>query len=140
MPAGYFAASGSGVGRVATQVIGVPLGDFEITRHRLRAPLVTGATTAAVHFFTRVSALSTPPLGWIARPGNVDPATIDQMDLASSKTGISLTQSATVASDSTVPSPRAICQGELWVIVDVTVAGGAWSVVGLVECVDLSTI
>lgn len=137
MPSHYWTASGTTVERKAVQVLGVPL-SAELLRSRLRASSLVGATTAALHFFTRVSSQPNAPLGWIAPPGNVDPATVDQLNQALSKTGISLTASATALSDTTVPANRTILSGELWVIVDVTVAAGAWTVIGSVDTVDVA--
>lgn len=137
MPSAYWTASGTTVERKAVQVVGVPLSG-ELIRSRLRASSLVGATTAALHFFTRVTPDTSPSNGWITRPGNVDPASIDQLNLALSKTGIALTASATALSDTTVPSNRAILSGELWVIVDVTVAAGAWTVIGSVDTVDVA--
>lgn len=135
MPSFAWSASGSGTGRTAVQVVGVPL-NGDLVRSRLRAPSIAGATTVALHFFTRVCERN-PPLGWILRPGNVDPATVDQLNLSLSKTGISLTASASATTDSTVPTNRALISGELWVIVDVTVAAGAWSLIGVVDIDNL---
>ena len=137
MPIHYWAANGTGTGRKAIQLEGVPA-HAELIRYATRAPAIAGATTIALHFFTRVSNNANLPLGWIARPGDVDPATLDQLNLATSKTGISLTGSATATSDATWPNNRIICQGELWLIVDVTVAAGTWSLVGAVNTTDLS--
>ena len=137
MPAHYFTASGAGVERQAVQLHGVPL-NGELVRTRLRASALAGATTAAIHFFTRISNEVSRPLGWIARPGAVDPATVDQLNLAFAKTGIALTASASATSDVSAPGQRTILQGELWVIVDVTVAAGAWTVIGSVDTVDIA--
>jgi hypothetical protein len=132
----YWTAQGTGISRAAVQITGIPYAG-EIKRVRVRAPVANAATGSFFYFGRIVNTSLTPQPGWLVRPGAVDPATVDQLNLAASATGKVLTQSATLVSDSTVPNVVAYYQGELWLIVDMTAAVGAWTVNGIVDILSM---